>query len=163
MRLLAIDPGPEESAYVLWDGVRPEEFGKVPNSELVVRLTGDLGGICNRAAIEMIASYGMAVGASVFETCVWIGRFMEAFGAERCDRLTRNEIKNHLCHSSKAKDSNIRAALIDRLGAPGTKKVPGVTYGLAKDTWAACAVAVTWWDQNAPREAVQAVIRAAER
>jgi hypothetical protein len=148
MKILAIDPGPTESAYVLWDGARPVEFGKVPNGELIARLAGDLGGICNRAAIEMIASYGMAVGREVFETCVWIGRFMEAFGAQRCDRLTRNEVKNHICHSSKAKDSNIRQALIDRLGAPGTKAKPGATYGVSKDVWAACAVAVTWWDRQ---------------
>jgi hypothetical protein len=145
MRLLAIDPGNEESAYVIWDGAKVCDHGKVTNNELLYIIEN-----CptDHAAIEMIASYGMAVGATVFETCVWIGRFMEAYGDDRVDRITRNVIKNHLCHSSKAKDSNIRQALIDRLGAPGTKKNPGATYGLAKDTWAALAVAVTWADTH---------------
>lgn len=145
-KLLAIDPGPEESAYVVWSG-QLHRFGKLPNADLLEHIREGMGADC--CCIEMIASYGMAVGKTVFETCVWIGRFMEAFGPERCDRLTRNEIKNHLCHSSKAKDANIRQALIDRLGEPGTKKAPGATYGVSKDVWAALAVAVTWWDKHA--------------
>jgi hypothetical protein len=89
------------------------------------------------------------VGAEVFETCVWIGRFMEAYGAEHVHRITRGQIKTHLCHSMRAKDANIRQALIDRFGKPGTKRYPGALYGVSGDLWAALAVAVTWWDRNA--------------
>jgi hypothetical protein len=97
-------------------------------------------------AIEMIASYGMPVGREVFETCVWIGRFIEAFGSHYDNptiRVTRNEVKNHLCGSSKAKDANVRQALIDLLGSPGTKKSPGGTYGVKSHMWSALGVAAT--------------------
>ena len=147
MLLLAIDPGPEESAYVTWRDGRWWGHGKIPNGKLL-ELIACPSYQFERCCIEMIASYGMPVGREVFETCVWIGRFMEAFGAARCSRLTRNEIKNHLCHSSKAKDANIRQALIDRLGSPGTKRAPGPTYGIVADEWAALAVAVTWYDMH---------------
>jgi hypothetical protein len=70
----------------------------------------------------------------------------------RCDRITRGEVKVHVCNSKKAKDANVRQALIDRLGKPGTKKAPGPTYGIAGDVWAALAVAVTWWDSRAVRQ-----------
>lgn len=96
----------------------------------------------------MIASYGMAVGAEVFETCVWIGRFMQAHPDLNMHRIKRGDVKMHLCHSMRAKDANIRQALIDRLGAPGTKKNPGKTYGVSGDVWAALAVAVTYHDQQ---------------
>ena len=47
----------------------------------------------------------------------------------------------------KAKDSNIRQALIDRFGPVGTKKNPGWFYGVSKDVWAAIAVGgVTFHD-----------------
>jgi hypothetical protein len=150
--LLAIDPGPVESAYVFMRDGKVGEFGKVPNCELLDALREDLGS--TQLVIEMIASYGMPVGAEVFETCVWIGRFMESFGADRCDRLTRVAIKSHLCHSAKAKDGNIRQALIDRLGPPGTKKSPGETYGISGDVWSALAVAVTWMDKNPVQESL---------
>ena len=52
------------------------------------------------------------------------------------------QIKVHLCESARAKDGNVRQALIDRIGAQGTKKKPGPTYGVSKDVWAALAVAV---------------------
>lgn len=149
MKLLAIDPGPTESAFVVWDGVQILQHGKVPSGVLFHALPLEEISHC---AIEMIASYGMPVGADVFETCVWIGRYIEQwqkFTGFRKDplRIPRIEVKNHLCHSSKAKDSNIRQALIDRLGAPGKAKCPGITYGIAGDEWAALAVAVTVWDR----------------
>lgn len=151
MRLLAIDPGPVESAYVVMDGWRIVERQKISNELLLKGLVGDPAVYIDKVVIEMIACYGMPVGAEVFETCVWIGRFMQAFGAENCDRITRNVVKNHLCHRSQAKDANIRQALIDRLGPPGTKREPGGTYGISGDAWAALAVALTWLDkQGAP-------------
>jgi hypothetical protein len=48
----------------------------------------------------------------------------------------------------KAKDANIRQALIDIYGgndkAIGNKKTPGPLYGIKGDLWAALAVAVTF-------------------
>ena len=98
-------------------------------------------------AIEMIASYGMAVGKEVFETCVWIGRFVQAAGVDRVRLVYRKDVKLHLCGSPRAKDANIRQALIDRWGgkaeAVGTVKRPGPLYGVKSHAWAALAVAVT--------------------
>jgi hypothetical protein len=160
--ILAIDPGPEQSAWVKFDGEMILGHGKASNDVMVDALRrrfrdieGDMAAP-SRCVIEQIASYGMAVGAEVFETCVFTGRFMEAFGPERCDRLPRIKVKNHLCHSSRANDANIRQAIIDRFGgkerAIGKKAAPGPLYGIAGDEWAALAVALTWWDQNAASE-----------
>jgi len=55
-------------------------------------------------------------------------------------------VKLHLCGSARAKDTNIRQALIDRYGgsaAIGKKAAPGPLYGVSKDVWSALAVAVT--------------------
>ena len=144
--VLAIDPGPVSSAAVWWDGEKVIWSAKLPNETLLNEVAKRSPVNPDRLVIEKIACYGMAVGAEVFETCVWTGRFMEAFGAERVDRIERIHVKTHLCHDSKAKDANIRQALIDRLGPPGTKKNPGPTYGIAGDVWSALAVAVTWSD-----------------
>ena len=55
----------------------------------------------------------------------------------------RQDVKQFLCHSARAKDGNIRQAIIDRLGPPGVKSAPGVTYGISKHLWSALAVALT--------------------
>lgn len=90
----------------------------------------------------------MAVGQTVFETCVWIGRFKEIAEAQniKVDYIYRKDEKMNLCYSMKAKDSNIRQALIDRFGVVGTKKNPGWFYGFKKDIWAAYAVGITYLD-----------------
>ena len=153
MTTLAIDPGNTLSAFVLiGDNLDPIQFQKLPNAELLLALrTKPLGGIYHTFAIEMVASYGMSVGADVFETCVWTGRFAEAI-AHRTGQepllVKRLPVKLHHCHDTKAKDTNIRQALVDRFapGQPnhgkGTKAAPGWFHGFHRDIWAAYALAV---------------------
>ena len=139
--ILAIDPGPTRSAFVRWDGQRVIDSAWCDNGEVrdVIAMNRRKGPI----AIEMIASYGMAVGADVFQTCVEIGRFVEV--AEGHALLVfRRDVKMHLCGSARAKDANIRQALLDRLGPVGTKKAPGPLYGVKSHIWAALAVAITY-------------------
>jgi hypothetical protein len=97
-------------------------------------------------AIEMIASYGMAVGAEVFETCVWIGRFCERWASTTGAppvRIARMAVKLAICHDSRAKDANIRAALIDQFGGALATKKGGALYRVKGDEWAALALAMT--------------------
>lgn len=151
MRVLAIDPGTTESAFVIWDGERIWDKGKVDNYALLAGLTvnGTFKVPPSCCIIEKVASYGMAVGESVFQTVFWSGRFCQAWGSRGFfDRIPRKDVKMHLCGSMRAKDSNIRQALIDRFGEPGKKAKPGLTYGLSKDTWAAFGLAVTFYDQE---------------
>ena len=140
IRWLAIDPGPEQSGYVIYEGGKVL-MSNVAYNDILVRTSWDV----NRAAIEMIASYGMAVGKDVFETCVWIGRFQQAWPrtSSTFHRIYRRDVKLHLCGNPRAKDTNVRQALIDRLGPVGTKKNPGPLYGVKSHAWAALAVAVT--------------------
>ena len=145
--IIAVDPGNVESGYVIFDGYRPQEFGKIANEELLEKLRASTD--TDELAIEMIRSYGMAVGETVFETCVWIGRFSEVFNG-KVTRVYRAEEKMHVCHSPNAKDSNIRQALIDRFAlhdkknGKGTKNNPDFFYGFKADCWAAYAVGIVY-------------------
>jgi hypothetical protein len=166
VNLLAIDPGNTESAYVVIDrdDRRPVQHGKIPNEDLLDLIASDGPRyrlpLYHAAAIEMVASYGMAVGAEVFDTCVWIGRFDEALRqyGRPAALVKRLAVKLHHCHDSKAKDTNIRQALVDRFtpGQPnngkGTKANPGWFYGFHSDIWAAYALAVHAADTDLSEE-----------
>lgn len=150
--ILAIDPGNEESAWCLLDAGQPVRFEKEPNAAVLARLREDISKWAGAEllAIEMIASYGMAVGKEVFDTCLWIGQFKEAWESRggKVRLVYRREVKLFHCESVKASDSNIRASIIDRFGpgkdkAIGKKAAPGPLYGLKGDHWSALAVALT--------------------
>lgn len=160
-KILAIDPGNTEIAFVLMNTdytVSHSSAGKFGN-EVLLKLVQDLSGISGgelTVVIEMVASYGMAVGKEVFDTCVWIGRFAQAAlerGA-KVDYVYRMQEKMALCHDSRAKDANIRQALIDRFArfdkksGKGTKTRPDTFYGFRADMWSAFAVGATWLDQH---------------
>lgn len=170
--ILAIDPGNEKSAWVIYEGGDIQAFGMDKNEDILPKFTlaFECGGFsgAEHLAIEMIASYGMAVGQTVFETCVWIGRFIEAwsfaYGRYRTwTKVYRKDVKMHLCHSMRAKDGNIRQAIIDRYPPTGvgkcpqigTKKYPGPLYGVSKDVWAALGVAITYSEKQKLYEAIQ--------
>ena len=149
MNVLTIDPGSEKSAYLVWNGEKILERGILFNQQiLALHFDFDI----NIIAIEFVASYGMAVGKEVFETVWWIGRFWQNFlltGVE-LQRIYRREIKIYLCNSMKAKDSNIRQALIDRFepNLQGKERPKGILKGVSKDEWSALALATYCFDKN---------------
>lgn len=142
MRVFAIDPGPIVSGWVLLDRANVVQSGVDDNHELLRWVRSGQG--ADILAIEMIASMGMSVGQSVFDTVRWIGRFQQAWCDPDDVRLVlRRDVKMHICGSMRANDGNVRQALIDRLGAPGLKNSPGPTYGVKSHAWQALGVAVT--------------------
>jgi len=140
MICIGIDPGNKETAIVvLMDSCIISHL--YLSNDIAITTLAYTSELYPDAEIycEMIASYGMPVGKSVFDTCLMIGRIIQVLPQVKL--VTRNAVKNEICHSSKAKDSNIRQALIDIYGHPGTKKNPGATFGISGDKWAALAVA----------------------
>lgn len=162
MRIFAIDPGNVYSAFAVMDEWPDEdyhllEFGKLENKKCMEIMLDWLGKkyAPDRVVIERIQSYGMAVGAEVFETCEWIGRFAQE--AERfcpVEYVYRKDEKLYICGELRAKDANVRAALIERFAkfdkknGRGTKKQPDYFYGVKADIWSSIAVAVTYLDMQ---------------
>lgn len=150
MRLLAVDPDPDGGSWALFGpGLEIVSHGRrTPVCELLELLESlDLADV----AVEDLQSYGMAAGASMFQTAKVIGEL-------RCtcrrlaicyDEISRPKIKTALCGTPRGKDANVRQALIDLYGgdkrtAVGLKACPGPLYGVSKDIWAALALGVVW-------------------
>lgn len=158
--ILAIDPGNMESGYCIIDSEtkRPKEFGKIENRHVLDRIALDVQAhSIDEVVIEQVASYGMPVGRSVFETCEWVGRFTQKVEDHFCGcvpvkYLRRGQVKLNICKSNKANDATIRRALADRFApgagnyGKGTKDSPGWFYGFKADVWQAYALGVTYVD-----------------
>lgn len=151
MKIIAIDPGYRQSALVAWTGEEITRKEILENEKARDVLGTDF--VQKTVVIEMISSYGMPVGREVFETVLWIGRFVERATAYGHDvhLVYRHAIKMHLCNSARAKDSNIRRAIIDRFGGDAAIKKGGPLHGVSKDLWSALAVAL-YFDDTRKRE-----------
>lgn len=172
--IFAIDPGNTESGYVITDmDLKPITFGKIANEKLLNEIRDEIHHAGRHGqkiyfAVEMIASYGMPVGKEVFDTCLWIGRFLERIHAWNRynvigqppvmpELIYRKDEKLTICSSPRANDATIRQALVDRFApgesnyGKGTKKAPGWFYGFRADIWQAYAVAVTYHDMYLER------------
>lgn len=156
MILLAIDPGSTESGWLAYaaDLQVVSRHGIALNETLLEDIRDEIwmAGI-DRVVIEWTAPRGMPASAQLFETMWWAGRFTEAASPVPVDRINRFDVKRHLCGTTAANDSNVRAALVDRFGGVGGKAVaigvkanPGPLYGVKDDVWAALGVAVTYAD-----------------
>lgn len=159
MKILAIDPGNTQSGYAVVNMPDFEllDFGKEDNETLLTRI-GILKHAVDAVAIEMVACYGMPVGKDVFDTCVWIGRFYQQLLPCVAHYIYRKDEKITLCNSLKAKDSNIKQALVNRYAkhdfknGKGVKKNPDTFYGVSKDVWQAIAVGVTYAEKTENKE-----------
>jgi hypothetical protein len=146
MIVLGIDPGPQRHAWALVEG--PAERPKLIEFGHDFHDTPPCSSY-DRVVIEMVACYGMAAGASLFDTCVEIGSLLEYFrhhSSADIRRVSRIEVKRLICHRTSAKDANVRAALMDIWGGKAATKKGAPLHGVSKDAWAALAVAVAALD-----------------
>lgn len=155
MRILALDPGHTETAWLIYDSEQtlPVDFGYDKNEEVLRRISQEASNLpifsdIDVLVIEWISSYGMQVGQEIFRTCLWVGRFIERWPGKH-ELIIRPDIKIYLCNNRSAKDKFVREALIFKFGnsaeeAIGKRLKPGPLYGIAGDVWSALAAAVTY-------------------
>ena len=161
-KIVAIDPGPETSGMVvatvrsdIFSPIIQHAYSKIENDEIIRQIERGLFVNCDFLLIEKVESYGMAVGRDVFETVYQSGRIHESWRREVMSpvlRIGRKEIKLRLCGSIRAKDVNIRQALLDlfppsgggKTPQVGTTKVPGPLYGVSSHAWSALALLCAW-------------------
>ena len=153
--ILAIDVGTTETGYCLMDKdtYKPIKFGKIGNEELLKIVKEEK---YDELVYEEFQSYGMPIGVSTITSITWNGRYIQSAldRGEKVNFIYRKDEKMNLCHSMKAKDSNIRQALIDRFAkfdfknGKGNKKQQDWFYGFSKDIWAAFAVGCTYLDKQ---------------
>ncbi len=161
MIVLGLDPGYKESALVaITDNVTgPLKIGQALICDNVTMLTNleDLkaeaahsgGYVLVLEQMQMFRS-AFGVGAEVFDSVFWTGRFAQIWSPRRFERLLRAKVRGHL-QAMKGGDAAVRQGLINRFGgykdvAIGTKKTPGPLYGIKSHEWSALALAVTWYD-----------------
>lgn len=154
--VLAIDPGPLRShAAVVWIS------GGVPRVIVHAALTTDaVIELARRSeveavVIEQITSYGMPVGQEVFDTCVVIGRIVEActHNGVECHLIPRYEVKRAILGRTRGTDGEVWKGVIGLCGgasAVGRKGNPGPLYGVHGHCRQAVALGIS--QLNACRE-----------
>ena len=181
MKYLTVDPGTTQSAYC---GMREDysliTAAKVDNDKLMQLI--NLGGY-DALVIECMEARTLNVkklkpgerplppqkiGDETYETCIWIGRFMEAAIRRNMVvyRVGRSEERKRLIPSKKngleplpepvpkSVDAQIRLSLIrrfakhDKVTGKGKKASPDVFYGFKTDMWNAFAVGVVHLDKT---------------
>lgn len=180
MKILAIDPGPEKSAWVFYESDNKQIIKATiqPNHEIVNAGKGDtvfLSGSYHKyhIAVEVMISAFTGgpkqkgyIGKTTMATQKWAGIFLGWFGAfytqsiQNQRELHRKEIVTYFCGSSRAGDSDVRAALIDRFPPTGggkipqigIKKKPGPLYGIKTHVWSALALAVYYAEQQEKKD-----------
>jgi len=121
--LLAIDPGTTKSGWCYLVDGEPMDYGWFDNEKIYTIIKS----LACLTVIEKIAHMGMPVGADVFDTVHWTGRFhylVTEVMQQDVGYITRRDVKLSLCGSARANDSTIRQALIDRFGGQ-TKAIGG--------------------------------------
>lgn len=174
--LVAIDPGNQKSAWIVFRDGQIAEFGITPNADMPDHFEG-----LEHVAIEYMRPRGMKMSQESMDTMFWAGRFIQAICGDDMIPWTpvdRHRVKLHICGNAAAKDANIRRALIDDwyggdTAAIGNKKCrkckgkgtykrevcsecggsqwlhpPGPLVGIHDDLWAALAVGITFLETH---------------
>ena len=152
MVVCGIDPGPEYSAAVWWNGREVIRCSYAGNFQILGEISHDKV-MMPHVAVEMVQSYGRPAGAALFETAYWAGRFVQA-ATYTVERVFHKDIKLHFCGTQGGiGEAHVRQAIIDRFPGyanhfqlKGNKKNPGPLYGIKGHMWSALAVAMYAYD-----------------
>ncbi|MCE5247922.1 hypothetical protein LLG88_13495 [bacterium] len=170
MVIVGVDPGPETSGYVVWDHAEPKvlESGTAIKNDVLLRaiLPRSLRLQQQHAlvilAIERAQALGRPAGRALLDTVFFSGQVAEYWrlaGGRDPFLVEFGDVSRYFCHSRHAKESYIRQTLLDRFGAPGTKKKPGAFYGVHGHAWSALALAVAVADSVACPEDVDGILK----
>jgi len=163
MNILGVDPGPDKTAFVLYD-FNMEDYKRSrvtdwSNDCLNKDLFYHFSKLeIDQVGCESIVCYGKAVGRTTFETAYMVGR-VQQWADERSipnGIVSNPEIRLQLCRTTRAGASESRRAILDRFPRTGGGKTPeigtkgqqGPLYGMAGNhMWSAFAVAVYYSDK----------------
>lgn len=162
MNILAIDPGNEESAFVIWDTERKRciNKGKIKNIDMLDIISNSN---YKEACIEMISSYGMPIGQTTIDSCVWIGIFKNEIEntGKKAYLIFRQSVKMHHCHSLNGiNDSSVNMVLKQKYGEDNTIKKPNLVFWneeveenmgtkyMNGDIWSALSIATYWSEKK---------------
>lgn len=149
MRILAIDPGPDTSGWVLYDSDEhaviasnsDERNGFLERWITIIQMgdtptdDSDIYSF-DKLVIEDIQNYGKVVGTDIFDSLKWIGQFSRAWKGDDNKNpdgavlIKRNIVKLNLCGgniytnpvtgaTSAVSKSTIRHAVMERFSATG--------------------------------------------
>ncbi len=154
MRLTAIDPGSKQSGWVSLVCGQLLEFGIEENESLLAWFLRQPHP-AEMLAIGYMRACGMPTHDKEFDTQFVVGRLVQAWSGPWTPIYNR-DVKMTLCGTMRAKDKNIRAAVIDRYPATGggkepqigTRAKPGPLYGVATHVWSALAIGLTYLEHR---------------
>lgn len=146
--VLCLDPGTIQTGWMILDikKERPVAHGIDDNEYMDNVLIPELTHQVQHLAIEHITNYGQIVGQETFDTAMWVGRFVKTANLPYT-LCFRPYILLHLCHSMHAKEPRVKSVLYDRYGQKGTKKNPGILYGVKDHIWSALCIGTYFSDQ----------------
>lgn len=152
-KILAIDPGPQDSAGVIWDTEKEiivEKWHQL-NVKILPGLMsfkiGDQG--VEIIAIEDPQAQRRPASNDFINTVQWSARFYQALYqnlyGEKYDALQLipySAISSHFCGIANAKEKFVKEELLKRYGPQGSKSKQGKLYGISGHCWSALAVSV---------------------
>jgi len=137
MIILGVDPGPVTSGVVAFSTETQRVAKAWPAMPNEAVLTAIREGLYDLLACECIESLYSGAGKETVRTILFTGRIIEA--AETTGKpprlLSPQAVRSAICGTAKAKDSGVRAALVDRFGGSSAmdrrktcQKCNGKTY-----------------------------------
>lgn len=182
MIITGIDPGPEKSALVEFDGAKIVKSVYVDNDALLLWTHSLLPGAAKLVAIEMPEARGggQPVSQALIDTAAWAGRFdhyhaamlfyprdvrIALCGVSSCTRAHVNQALEDQFAKSMHPDERALCASISKSAAwhpaIGSSKYPGPLYsiahpgeaGISTHLWDALAVAVAGFERARSEEA----------